>query len=137
MDNKFTFSLHENGAQVLIEVTPQGGKPAGVILDAHDLDNVLSNLTRVRAAMTPGHPRTLDPKPIFRNTVINTVFSVFDHVEAPRTRDIVLAALHPGLGWVAFRMKPEHSMKLGTALLAAVGKAQASASLVKPDGSPI
>lgn len=126
-----------SGTMVRLEMSyEQDGKPQmiGMVMDAHDLDNVITNLAVARAKLSPPHPAQLDPKPVFRNVTRNTAVIIFrPHLVS---KEITVAILHPGFGWLAFPMEVKAAVKLGS-MIAKTAVDASGQSIVGPDGKPL
>lgn len=133
-----TFALHPNKEKVLLELEDDIlEKTACMVADADTLDTVIQELGKVRANMVPVHNRNLDPKPLFRNVSRGTVI----HVDKPHavSREVFLAALHPGFGWLAFPMGLDVAQSLAVAIarITAEARGQTPPPLLGPNGKPI
>ena len=133
-----TFALHPNREKVLLELDDDVlDLTARMVLDAEALDTVIQELGKVRANMVPAHNRNLDPKPLFRNVSRGTVI----HVDKPHavSREVFLAALHPGFGWLAFPMGLDVAQALAVAIarITAEARGQTPPPLLGPNGKPI
>lgn len=136
---QFTWAMAKDGASVMVEIqNSRSGASADIIMDAHDLDNVINNLAQARANMKPAHPRNLDPQPVFRNVVKGASF----HISATRVlpesgAKVCLAALHPGMGWIAFSLAPKEAMELAAHLATKANEVGHMVKLVGLDGKPL
>lgn len=133
-----TFALHPNKEKVLLELEDESlEKTACMVADADTLDTIIRELGKVRANMVPVHNRNLDPKPLFRNVSRGTVI----HVDKPHTvsREVFLAVLHPGFGWLAFPMALNVAQELAVAIarITAEAHGQKPPPLIGPDGKRI
>ena len=132
-------SIDQTKERMKIEIRAEGDEPgAEIVLSTYELDNVILNLARARAGMQPEIPRTLDPRPIFKNVVSGAMFHVSPGASGPQAKvDVVLAVAHPGMGWIAFPIPPAEAMKLAEAIGLMAMKVSQRAPLVGPDGKPL
>lgn len=133
------FSIDQTSERMKIEITPQGDEPPGeIILSTYELDTVILNLAKARAKMKPEIPRTLDPRPVFKNVVGGAMFHISPGASGPQAKvDVVLAVSHPGMGWIAFPMPAAEAMKLAEHIGLMALKVSQRAPLVGPDGKPL
>jgi hypothetical protein len=144
MSNDFAFSLSPNADQMKIEIIPTDDPKTalGVIGDAHEVEAIIFNLALGRAKMKPPVPHQLDPRPVFKNSVSGTVFhvSTAQLAIAKKPKDVTLAALHPGIGWIAFVMSPASAAQLASMLMTKALEAEGRlpvSPLVGVNGKPL
>jgi hypothetical protein len=133
------FSIDQTSERMKIEITPEGDKPAAeIVLSTYELDTVILNLAKARAKMKPEIPRTLDPRPVFKNVVSGAMFHISPGASGPQAKvDVVIAVAHPGMGWIAFPMPVADALKLSEAIGLMALKVSQRAPLVGPDGKPL
>jgi hypothetical protein len=143
---KLLFSISQTGEHIRIEIPNEDGTiGAESILNAAELDTVILNLSNIRAGMKPEIPKELDPNPVFRNSVRGAGFIISATMAAPQAKpEVVMAGLHPGMGWIAFVMPVDETLRLAEALgiLALRLRQQAPVvtmkkSLLGPNGQPL
>ena len=133
----FTWALSEAKDRVLLTIENDGNK-ADIVMDGHDLDNVILNLANARRQMTPTISPKLDPRPRFRNTVKGGAFHISAGVTPPETKpQVCLATLHPGMGGIAGALSPNEAMELAAHLATKANEVGQQARLVGPDGKPL
>ncbi len=118
---RIELAFEENGQRRMV----------GYLLDAHDLDNVIGNLGASRAKMVPAHQAGLDPNPVFTNVTRGAQFFVDRDT---KTKEVVIAVLHPGYGWLAFPLEAKNALGVGAAIAKVAMLGQ---RLVGLDGKPL
>lgn len=136
---ELAFSLDQTNERMKIEIRAEEGQPAGeIVVSTYELDNVILNLASARAKMKPEIPRTLGPKPVFRNVVAGTMFHISPGASGPQAKvDVVVAVAHPGMGWIAFPLPVADALKLAEHIGLMALKVSQRAPLVGPDGKPL
>lgn len=138
MTGGFFYSRHpEDKSVIILEVEDKDGNVAKMVAETALIDTIIHELGNIRATMTPAHPRTLEPNPVFRDTTRGTLF----HVGRPHavSRELFIAVLHPGFGWLAFPMVQDaaHALAVRIAKEVVAASGQKPPSLLGPDGKPL
>lgn len=98
MEATLNLQISPDSATILISVLRPKHKPAGVILTAEQLDNVMAGLADIRSKMTPEVPQSFLPdKPTHRHSATKYIFGL-----DPFSEQFLLSFRSPGFGWLTF-----------------------------------
>ena len=112
---------HDDGQSAVLNMQ-QDGKPEALqhlILDAAGLDDLISNLSKVRSTLPEMVTPTLDPGARL-DIQTDPAWLVPDAHSGPP--GIVLALRHAGLGWLAFHLPKDGAKALSYALASVAEK---------------
>lgn len=132
------WSSHTDKARALLEMEFDNDGRAdrvGLIVDAAELDTLISNLGAVRSELKPHHPRKLEGRPAFRDITRGTEAYVGRPNAA--SQEIALAVLHPGFGWLCFPLSLEGAKNISIRLMQEVTSRLNQTPIVGPDGKPL
>ncbi len=116
-DREIFVALREDRAVAMVQISAADQEPdAHVILEPSELSIVIAALGGIRANMTDPVPHDLGENPVFKDVTHDPVFATFKPNGSAR---IVLAARHPGFGWLAFTLDRDTVKRLLGALVAA------------------
>ena len=107
-----SWSLSDDRTHMIGRLTQK--PPAGTSLDVNQVEQMMSRLAELRAAMVPPRPMT-DPPP-GSTVIVPDEGRWFIQRDPRKTKDVILMILHPGYGWVAVRLGPVEMKGLTDAL---------------------
>jgi hypothetical protein len=107
-----------------VTATFPSANPTSITFDVDGVDNILQNLGRFRADMSPEISRGLAEGTV----VFPVVDPIWQTQMDPKTGNIVLSIRDPRYGWLSYAIPRESGRKLGFSLL----QSQAPAAPVSP-----
>jgi hypothetical protein len=109
MSVDFNVSRRPDQDAIAFEMAENGTSLAKAILDASDIDNIISILSKARMSLKDEVPRALEPQARLE-AVLDPVWKCpAKHSGEGK----VLAVRHPGLGWLAFDFPEDQATEVG------------------------
>lgn len=100
------------GDHAVLTISKGGGMVAASLLEAADLEDLLDNLARARAALRDEVPHDLD----IGQRVIGVPNPPHHVLHGPSGTGCILAIRHPGYGWLHYMLPPAAATELARAL---------------------